>query len=65
MTTKTRGARKQSKRAAQLPINQAAIDLLVSWCEGDEEDEREQRETMQYLRKALDEGRPRELKHFP
>jgi hypothetical protein len=46
------------------PLKQTAIDILQSWCEGDEEDEREQRETMQFLRKALDEGRPPGYKLF-
>lgn len=43
----------------QAERNQAAIALLRSWCEGDDADEQEQRETMQFLRRALDEGRRR------
>jgi hypothetical protein len=44
---------------------EAAIALLRSWREASEEEAEEQRETMQYLRRALNEGRPDELKHFP
>jgi excisionase family DNA binding protein len=43
--------------------NQAAIELLDSWLvEGDEE---EQRETWEYLKKALDEDRLSNRKLFP
>ena len=41
-------------RADQIEKNQAAIQLLRSWREGDEQ---EQRETWEYLKKALDEDR--------
>lgn len=41
---------------------QATIDLLQSWQEGDEQ---EQRETWEYLKKALDEDRPSQRKLFP
>lgn len=44
---------------------EAAIALLRSWRDVSEEEAEEQRETMQYLRRALNEGRPDELKHFP
>jgi hypothetical protein len=66
MTTKTTPRKKPRTSPGERPtINQTAIDLLLSWTDGDEEDEQEQRETMHYLRVALDEGRPPELKHFP
>ncbi|CAA9238427.1 MAG: hypothetical protein AVDCRST_MAG77-1387 [uncultured Chloroflexi bacterium] len=41
-----------------------AIQLLRSWREGDEEDLRDQRETGEFLRKALDEDRPGYRKFF-
>ncbi len=41
---------------------QSAIALLRSWQEGDAE---EQRETWEFLRKALDEDRPSYRKLFP
>jgi excisionase family DNA binding protein len=43
--------------------NQAAIELLRSWRE--EGDEQEQRETWEYLKKALDEDRLSDRKLFP
>ena len=58
MTTKATRARKRQP-APQRPINQAAIDLLRSWREIDEEGAREQQETGEYLMKALDEERAR------
>jgi hypothetical protein len=42
-----------------------AIRLLQSWREGDEEDRREQEETWEFLRRALDEDRPSHRKLFP
>lgn len=36
---------------------QAAIELLDSWLEGDDEDARDQRETWEYLSKVLNEDR--------
>jgi hypothetical protein len=47
---------------AQKKKNLAAIRLLDSWSEGDDE---EQRETWAYLKRALDEGRLSSLKLFP
>jgi len=41
----------------------AAIKLLQSWeAEGDEQ---EQRETLAYIKQAVDESRPGQRKHFP
>ncbi|OCR02459.1 hypothetical protein BCD67_00775 [Oscillatoriales cyanobacterium USR001] len=34
---------------------QEVIDMLNSWCDVDEEEANEQRETLEYLMKALDE----------
>ena len=45
-------------------VNYPLVDLLDSWLNVDEDDAREQRETMQYLRKALDENRPPGYKLF-
>ena len=47
---------------AQSQKNHALIQLLKSWREGDEE---EQRNTWEYLRQALDEDRLSERKLFP
>lgn len=59
MTTKAtvRSRKRVDASPKRPPLKQTAIDILASWCDGDAEDEREQRETMQYLRKALDERR--------
>jgi hypothetical protein len=46
----------------QIRRNQAAIELLRSWRDGDAE---EQRETWEYLRRALDEDRLSDRKFFP
>jgi hypothetical protein len=43
--------------------NQAVLRLIESWC-GPGEDE-EQRETLAYLKRALDEDRPSDRKRFP
>lgn len=74
MTTRTTKPQKQRERrndrspakqpAKETEVNQALIDLLDSWLAVDEEDAREQRETMQHLRKALDENRPPGYKLF-
>ncbi len=47
------------------PINHAAIDLLRSWREADEEELREQQKTWEYLKRALDEDRDGSRKLFP
>jgi hypothetical protein len=49
-------------RAKQIQKNQAAIELLRSWRQGDEQ---EQRETLAYLKRALDEDRLSDRKLFP
>ena len=40
----------------------AAIELLRSWCKGDKQ---EQRETLEYLKRVLDEDRLSDRKLFP
>jgi hypothetical protein len=64
MTTRTTRVKKK-KDTENTEVNQTLIDLLDSWLAVDEEGAREQRETMQYLRKALDENRPPGYKLFP
>ena len=54
------------QRRRQREKNQAAIDLLDSWLnETDPEVIREQRETWELLKRALDEARPSYRKLFP
>ncbi len=55
----------QDARTEQIQRNQAAIQLLESWCNVGEEDAREQRETFEYLKRALDEDRLSNRKLFP
>jgi hypothetical protein len=43
--------------------NRALLRLLASWCEPGEEEE--QRETLDELKRALDEDRPSDRKLFP
>jgi hypothetical protein len=50
------------QNAAQSQKNRALIQLLRSWREGDEQ---EQRSTWEYLKRALDEDRLSERKLFP
>jgi hypothetical protein len=48
------------------PYNkEAVIELLESWCQGDEEEQKEQKETWVYLKKTLDEDRLSDRKLFP
>ena len=51
--------------AIQRKKNEAAIRLLRSWREVDEVEAKEQRETWEYLKKALDEDRLSYRKLFP
>lgn len=51
----------ERERQKQIRQNQATIDLLNAW---DHEDADEQRETLEFLMKALDEDRPSSRKHF-
>jgi hypothetical protein len=50
-------------RRDQLRRSQAAIELLQAW--EDQGDEREQREALAALKRAIDEDRPGQRKHFP
>jgi hypothetical protein len=52
-----------SAQATEVPVNQAAIELLRSWRE--EGDEVEQRETWQFLQQALDHDRLSNRPLFP
>ena len=54
--------RAHPQNATQSQKNRALIQLLRSWREGDEQ---EQRSTWEYLKKALDEDRLSERKLFP
>lgn len=49
------------QRKEQMRRNQAVIDLLNAW---EREDAEEQRETLEFLMKALDEDRPSDRKLF-
>lgn len=53
------------ERRAQRLKNQSAIDLLDSWATATDEEIAEQRETWEFLRKALDEDRLSYRKLFP
>ncbi len=66
MTTKaTAKSRKRVEAPPKRPpLKQTAIDILQSWCDVGEEEAAEQRETGEYLRKALDEHRPPGYKLF-
>ena len=54
----------EERRQRQIELNQPIIALLDSWAEGDEDDEREQRETFEALKRGIDELRPPSLKLF-
>jgi hypothetical protein len=54
----------EERRQRQIELNKPVIALLQSWLEGDEEDEREQRETLEALKRGIDELRPPGLKLF-
>ena len=55
----------QAQIKVQIEHNQGLITLLDSWAEGSEEDQAEQRETWEYLKKALDEVRLSDRPLFP
>lgn len=50
------------KREEQIRRSQAALAMLDEW---DQEDPEEQRETLEFLMRALDEDRTSYRKHFP
>jgi hypothetical protein len=66
--TDTVVTKSESQLAVREPTNapqinvQAAIQMLESWCQGDE---KEQTETWNYLRRILDEDRLSDRKLFP
>ena len=51
--------------AARQTKREAAIQLLRSWREGDEEERKRQKETWEYLKRVLDEDRLSYRKFFP
>ena len=51
----------ERQRQDQIRHNQAVIDLLNTW---DQEDPKEQRETLDYLRQVLDQDRSSSRKLF-
>lgn len=59
------GAAGAARRRAQKDKNRGAVALLESWLTVEGEAEAEQRETLEYLIKALDEDRPSNRKLFP
>ena len=56
---------KEEQRRLQIEKNRPLIELLRSWRDADEEERQEQRETWEFLKKALDEDRLSYRKHFP
>ena len=52
----------EERRKEQIRRNQVVIDLLNAW---EQEDEEEQRETWEFLKRALDEDRLSFRKLFP
>jgi hypothetical protein len=65
IATKDEKTADQERRRAQRVKNQSAIDLLDSWAIATEEEIAEQRETWEFLKKALDEDRLSYRKLFP
>ena len=47
------------------PNYELALQLLEEWSQGDNEDEQDQRETWEYLKRVLDEDRWSARKLFP
>jgi hypothetical protein len=56
---------RETRRQEQVRQNQALIDMLNEWSQGDEQDQEEQRETWELLKRLLDEDRPSYRKLFP
>lgn len=54
--------RDDERRREQIRRNQAALEMLREW---DQEDPEEQRETWEFLKRALDENRPGQRPLFP
>jgi hypothetical protein len=55
----------EARRQEQIKRNQALIEMLDEWSQGDEQDQEEQRETWELLKRLLDEDRPSYRKLFP
>jgi hypothetical protein len=55
----------QERRRIQRENNQAAIALLDSLMNADEEEAEDQRETLEYLMRVLDEDRLSDRERFP
>lgn len=55
----------EEARRVQRVKNQSAIDLLESWAYASDDEITEQRETWEFLRKALDDDRLSYRKLFP
>ncbi len=54
-----------SKKEAYISLKaSAAIELLESWCKADKEDEKEQKKSLRFLKKALNEDRLSDRKLF-
>ena len=58
-------ATEEEQRQLQREKNRSGIDLLESWAHASEGEIAEQRETWEFLKKALDEDRPSYRKFFP
>ena len=56
---------REARRQEQIKRNQALIEMLDEWSQGDEQDQEEQRETWELLKRLLDEDRPSSRKLFP
>jgi hypothetical protein len=56
---------REAKRQEQIRRNQGLIDLLDEWSRGDPDDQEEQRETWELLKRYLDEDRLSYRKLFP
>jgi hypothetical protein len=54
----------EEQRRLQRERNRSGIELLESWAHASEEEIAEQRETWDFLKKALDEDRPSYRKFF-
>ncbi len=59
------GEEREARRQEQIRRNQALIALMNEWAEGDTEDQEEQRETWEILKRVLDEDRLSPRKLFP
>lgn len=56
---------REVRRQEQIRQNQALIELMNEWSQGDEQDQEEQRETWELLKRLLDEDRSSYRKLFP